>query len=662
MKKIISLFVAVLMVVLTFSITATSAIATVATGSISGAAKTANIGETVDVIISLDKNPGLVSLQIDVGYDANVFTLIGITDAGKLSTFDTDTRNLSRNPFTITWNGDLERENITYTGVIATLEFAVSNNIELIGSVSPIMLTARDALDYEMDDIVFAKTDVKVTISHDHTWENDWTSNDTHHWHECTLHDAIDVKAAHIAATSVQENIIEPTDCTTDGSYDEVTYCAVCGYEMSRETKVIKAPGHKWEATWSIDPGYHWRECTVCGDIQEKKHYSSGTVQENIISATCAAEGSYDKVTYCADCGFELSRETITIKKIPHTPAEAVIENLVPATCTADGFYDDVIYCADCGNELSRETITIKKIPHTPAEAVIENLVPATCTADGSYDEVVYCTECGIELSRELKTIKKLGHDFSEEWTDDSTFHWHKCIRCDAIKDKQNHNLIPATNGNYVCDVCNHELNITRDAYADFEKTELARPGRELKVIVKLNNTDKAIAFALSDITYDKSALSLKSVKWISEVSGLSSWDEKNDTFAIMFVDGMNTQVESKYINGDIVELTFDVLKDAQDGEYEIGLDCQYITDSYPICIPVIKETVTLRRFLPGDLNEDEAVTSDDALYLLFHLFFPEIYEANQPVDFNGDKTVDIKDAIHLLFYVYFPQYYKLNY
>ena len=100
-----------------------------------------------------------------------------------------------------------------------------------------------------------------------------------------------------------------------------------------------------------------------------------------------------------------------------HTPGEAVQENVVPASCKAEGSYDEVVYCTECGEEISRETKTIDKLAHTPAEAVKENEVPATCKAEGSYDEVVYCSECGEELSRETKTIDMIAHDikFVEE-------------------------------------------------------------------------------------------------------------------------------------------------------------------------------------------------------------------------------------------------------
>ena len=92
-----------------------------------------------------------------------------------------------------------------------------------------------------------------------------------------------------------------------------------------------------------------------------------------------------------------------------HTPDKIVKENVVDATCTAEGSYEEVILCSVCGEELGRTTKTIEKAAHTAGEAVVENEVAATCAAEGSYDEVVYCTVCGEEMSRETKTVEKLA-------------------------------------------------------------------------------------------------------------------------------------------------------------------------------------------------------------------------------------------------------------
>ena len=48
----------------------------------------------------------------------------------------------------------------------------------------------------------------------------------------------------HTPGEAVRENEV-PASCTVDGSYDEVVYCTACQEEISRETKTIKAEGHK---------------------------------------------------------------------------------------------------------------------------------------------------------------------------------------------------------------------------------------------------------------------------------------------------------------------------------------------------------------------------------------------------------------------------------
>ena len=83
-----------------------------------------------------------------------------------------------------------------------------------------------------------------------------------------------------------------------------------------------------------------------------------------------------------------------------HTPAEAVRENEVPADCTNDGSYESVVYCAECGEEISRETVTVPALGHDwegtecgRCDATREN--PFDDVAEGSYyfDAVLWAVE-----------------------------------------------------------------------------------------------------------------------------------------------------------------------------------------------------------------------------------------------------------------------------
>ena len=260
----------------------------------------------------------------------------------------------------------------------------------------------------------------------------------------------------HTPKDAVKENEV-PATCTVDGSYDEVIYCSVCGGEISREKKVVTAPGHtpkdavkenEVPATCTVDGSYDEAiYCSVCGGeiSREKKvitapgHTPKDAVKENEVAATCTVDGSYDEAIYCSVCGGEISRDKKAISAPGHTPKDAVKENEVSATCTVDGSYDEVIYCSVCGGEISRDKKVIPALDHTPKDAVKENEVPATCTVDGSHDEVIYCSVCGEEISREKKTILAMGHDVGEweiqtpatENTDGIRV--KKCTACDTV-------------------------------------------------------------------------------------------------------------------------------------------------------------------------------------------------------------------------------------
>ena len=82
----------------------------------------------------------------------------------------------------------------------------------------------------------------------------------------------------HIAAETVEENELAPT-CEEEGAYDEVTYCSICGLELSRETVTVPPTGHDWgdwviikEAT-SEEPGLRQRVCNT-----DPSHVEAATI------------------------------------------------------------------------------------------------------------------------------------------------------------------------------------------------------------------------------------------------------------------------------------------------------------------------------------------------------------------------------------------------
>ena len=84
--------------------------------------------------------------------------------------------------------------------------------------------------------------------------------------------------------------------------------------------------------------------------------------------------------------------------------------------------------------------------------------------------------------------------------------------------------------------------------------------------------------------------------------------------------------------------------------EYRICSVCQY------------KEThiIPADEYRAGDTDSDGVITSDDATYLLYHIFYPSDYPVRQDCDFNKDGSVTSDDATYLLYHVFYPDDYPL--
>ena len=210
--------------------------------------------------------------------------------------------------------------------------------------------------------------------------------------------------AGHTAGAAVRENEVAAT-CTTDGSYDEVVYCADCRKELSREKKTVDALGH---------------DC----------------VHHNAKAATCTEKG-WEAYDTCSRCDYTTYKET---PAKGHSKGDAKKEKEVAATCTTDGSYDEVIYCTVCKAEISRESKTTPAAGHSfGAWTVVKE---ATCTAEGHETRV-----CSVCSAKEDKDIGKLSHTKSG-WIKDENNHWKICTVCNAvIEDKTAH-----TFGNWVID------------------------------------------------------------------------------------------------------------------------------------------------------------------------------------------------------------------
>ena len=111
--------------------------------------------------------------------------------------------------------------------------------------------------------------------------------------------------------------------CMTDTDTEEKTFG--CGYWCFRtaidSTSVLYSSfnnsGPKWDSAVAMINYFGIRPACVLKKVGNDycMHFKTGTKKDNVVKATCKKAGSYDEVSYCMDCGAELSRVQKTIAK-----------------------------------------------------------------------------------------------------------------------------------------------------------------------------------------------------------------------------------------------------------------------------------------------------------------------------------------------------------
>ena len=104
--------------------------------------------------------------------------------------------------------------------------------------------------------------------THTHTYSEQWSHNDSEHWHTCTGADCDEVidKAAH---TWDNGNITKEPTCTAKG---EKTYtCTVCNATKMEEVATAE---HTFSDEWKNDETHHWHKCENCDEISGKAEHS----------------------------------------------------------------------------------------------------------------------------------------------------------------------------------------------------------------------------------------------------------------------------------------------------------------------------------------------------------------------------------------------------
>ncbi len=100
----------------------------------------------------------------------------------------------------------------------------------------------------------------QVEPPHVHEYDNRWTYNNTHHWHEPLCNDTTEIadKAEH----KLIAQVLREPDCHQEGAI--YYYCETCRYTTDR-MEIEKTP-HTYSTDWTCLADVHVHKCTFCGD------------------------------------------------------------------------------------------------------------------------------------------------------------------------------------------------------------------------------------------------------------------------------------------------------------------------------------------------------------------------------------------------------------
>ena len=254
---------------------------------------------------------------------------------------------------------------------------------------------------------LLAGCEEKVPVSqiHEHTFAEEWSSNDGSHWHAATCeHSDLmkDVKAHTFGAWKEDKAATE----TEEGSQSRT--CSECGYVQHAAIAKL-AHQHVFSDAWESDDDNHWHKATCHPEIitgVTKHTYGDWTVK---VQPTETTKGQKERT--CSVC--------------QHVQKAEVNESLHVHTFEEAWQSDDSNHWhkASCGHNEVYGSFA----PHDFGNPVV---VDSTETVQGT--KTYTCTTCGYVKVEKLP-LAEHTHKFATSYEADDDYHWHPATCCPNV-------------------------------------------------------------------------------------------------------------------------------------------------------------------------------------------------------------------------------------
>ena len=244
----------------------------------------------------------------------------------------------------------------------------------------------------------------------EHHYSDEWSTSATKHWHACTDEGYSNLKADE-ADHDFNITVIPATHETPEY---EVHECKVCHYIETTEGG--QAVEHNFATEWSHNTTQHWHACTDEGYSNLKKDTANHTFEEIVTNPTFEAQGY--TTHRCTICGYSYVDSYTNV--LPHNYSAEWSHNASQHwhACTDEGYTD----------------LKADEAAHVWNAGVVTTDPTETTTGIKTYT----CTVCG---ETKTEVLPKTSHTYSDQWSNNSTQHWHACTDdgCDAKTDVENH-------------------------------------------------------------------------------------------------------------------------------------------------------------------------------------------------------------------------------